>query len=124
MQDLISDATYQKLLAKKLTQPSEKMYRFLVKTAPEELWIILDSGRLKPSQLVFAVEIAGKARDQDQVREHLTKFLHHEDAMVRESAVMALKSHINTDIRKELRIMQTQDPHPGLRELVTGILGS
>lgn len=83
--------------------------------APDALLAWIDEGDMRPADLTFAAEAAGRIEDSEAVRRSLVRLLDHVDAIVREGAIYGLIGHLNDHVRDKLASVAARDPSPGVR---------
>lgn len=100
---------------------SEAYFAALAEFDPASLVQILDRHDLRPSDLTFAAEAAGRART-DIVIEPLLRLLAHREPLVREGAIYGLALHLREDVRDVLRRVANEDTSPAVREAASEAL--
>jgi HEAT repeat protein len=104
------------------SEPCEAAFEFLAQHYPHELLKLIASGRLRPTDLTFAAEIAGQLQNSTHVRAVLRRLLAHADALVREGAIYGLARHVDPPVREELRHLASSDPSPAVRQAAADTL--
>jgi HEAT repeat protein len=107
------DAAYELRLRWK--EPCEGAFEYLRKIYPDELFRWIRSNKLRPTDLTFAAEIAGRSVASEAVREHLLPLLRHPNRSVREGAVYGLREHMNEDVMKALQAVAEKDESAAVR---------
>ena len=102
--------------------PCEAAFEFLAENHPSELLRLIVSNRLRPTDLTFAAEIAGRLSDGAAVRRTLLPLLMHDDAVVREGAICGLAQHGDETVRAALIRHSASDPSPAVRQAETDAL--
>jgi hypothetical protein len=69
-----------------------------------------------------AIDAAEGLADSTEARRVLLPFLQDGTAVCRESAIYALRNHINVTVREALREMSECDPSPGVRQAASDML--
>ena len=69
-----------------------------------------------------AIDAAEGLADSTEARRVLFPFLQDGTAVCRESAIYALRNHINATVREALREMSECDPSPGVRQAASDML--
>lgn len=96
--------------------PSEEKFERLAGESPKTLAALLQVRLLRPSDLTFAAEAAGKVADSTLVVRPLFLLLNHPSPLVREGAVYGLSNHLSEQVIERLREVAERDPSPGVRE--------
>jgi hypothetical protein len=103
--------------------PSYVAFQRLASEDPEALLAWIEEGTLSPADLTFAAEIAGRTLEAERVVPTLVRLLAHEDAVVREGAVIGLGCHLDTPgVRARLERITTEDPSPGVRDTASDLI--
>lgn len=87
--------------------------------SPERLIQAMCGGKLRPTLLTFAAEIAGNHLPSEQIVPALLGLLEHADPIVREGAIYGLAYHEGENISAALRKIVESDSSPGVREAAT-----
>lgn len=105
-------------------KPTEKEFEQLARHDPNRLVRWIETGKLAPSSLTYAVEILGRiVTDSPTVVELLIKLTHHESPLVREGAVYGLAEHLDAPgVLPRLQDMAIKDLSPGVRDAVIEII--
>ena len=104
------------------SEPCEAAFEFLAQHYPRELLKLIASNQLRPTDLTFAAEIAGRLSEPSEVRAILRPLLSHTDALVREGAIYGLARHVDPAVREEISKLASFDPSPAVRQAAADIL--
>lgn len=102
--------------------PSEEKFERMAEERPETLCKLLQVHVLRPSDLTFAAEAAGKIADAELVVGPLLLLLKHPSPLVREGAVYGLVHHLSQEVIDRLQEVAKADPSPGVREAASEAL--
>ncbi len=100
----------------------EDMFDFLAEKHPEQLALLLGSASVRPSDLTFAAEAAGRVADFALIRSAVLRLLGHESALVREGALRGLDGRLDAEIAGIVRDMAASDSSPGVRAVAGELL--
>ena len=98
-------------------EPCEAMFEYLAERYPSELLRLVTSAKLRPTDLTFAAEIAGRIRDGQQVRKALLPLLRHTHPVVREGAIYGLAHHLDETVKQSLEDLAQRDSSRAVREV-------
>ncbi len=104
--------------------PCENMYEFLVRNHEAELCTWVASGALQDTDLTFAAEALGDAKDSDAARVALLPLLDAPSSLIREGAIYGLARHMNETVAARLAQLAVGDPSPAIRECAREALES
>ena len=89
---------------------------------PAKLLRLVRSGTLKPGDLTFATEIAGRRLSGTEVVPILVKLLTSDSPLVREGAVCGLSHHLTGEVRQELQNALSNEQSRGVAEAIRDTL--
>src|ERR1700676_4863064 len=106
---------------------SENQLKLLAQTNPKELIRIITSPNADKHMLTVGAELLGEVPDERIVLPALRQLLKHVHALVREGAMNGLANFYEDkrppqDILERLRVMETNDPSPTLKEYAQSLL--
>lgn len=119
--DVLEPAVRAQVWAKWKT-PCEDAFEYLAEYHPAELLKLIRFGFLSPTDLTFAVEIAGKHSNSVEVLTVLTQLLFHPNALVREGALLGLRDHELPWITPIMQYVAGNDSNESVRFVATEIL--
>lgn len=111
------------LVASRWREPCEAAFEFIALRDPVGLLKMIADRLLKPADLTFAAEIAGRIPSSFGIAAVLRMLLNHPAAVVREGAIYGLARHLDAALRAELAAIAANDPSAAVRTAAADAIG-
>jgi len=102
--------------------PCEALFCYLASQFPDDLLDLSESKCLEPQEQTYALESLSKVGTTDRVRTILMDGVRSQHAVVREGALLGLRTHVREDDLPIFEKVIIEDPSPAVRDTAVDVL--
>lgn len=102
--------------------PCEALFCYLASQFPDDLAALVRSETLQSQELTLALEFLGRIHDSTLVRPLLIQYLGHDEAVVREGAILGIGPHMTCLLVPILETMSRDDVSEAVRAAALDVL--